>query len=265
MAPLFSDAGLRRLDAIVQPGMLCAFDFDGTLAPIVARPDDARLPPEGLQRLAGLANDVSIAIITGRSIADITPRLGFAPDYLVGNHGLEGMPGGQDRSNAYAALCRGWKQALESALKDRDRYDPGIAVEDKRYSLSVHYRGARDPIDAEVKLKELLASLQPPARIVSGKFVFNVVPQDGADKGSALVQLIRESGARSALYVGDDVTDEDAFRVKREDLLSVRIEDSSRSHADFFLPEWRDILRLLEAVAERLRAQPASRPRLNGS
>jgi trehalose 6-phosphate phosphatase len=261
MTLLFSDAGMRRLDDIAQPGLLCAFDYDGTLAPIVAKPDEARLPPDVLQRLVELSRHAPIAIVTGRSIADIAPRLGFHPDYLVGNHGLEGVPGWQVRSDAYAAQCRDWREMLSAALQDSSRYDPGIAMEDKRYSLSVHYRHARNPARAEAQLKELLARLEPAPRIVAGKYVFNVVPQDGADKGGALEQLMRISGAPSAIYAGDDVTDEDVFRLRRDDLLSVRIEHSPDSAAEFFLSDWHGILQLLDELIERLRKHHGNNPR----
>ena len=260
MTPLFSDAGMRRLDAIVRPGLLCAFDFDGTLSPIVAQPDQARLPPEVLQRLLELSGYAPLAIVTGRAVADIAPRLGFDPDYLVGNHGLEGIPGWQARTDAYAAQCHGWKEMLSAALQDSSRYDSGIAMEDKRYSLSVHYRHARDPVRAEAQLQELFARLEPPPRIVAGKYVFNVVPQDGADKGAALEELMRASEASGVIYVGDDVTDEDVFRLKRDDLLSVRIEQSENSDADFFVHDWQGILQLLDELLARLRKHHAKGP-----
>ena len=260
MTPLFSDAGMRRLDAIVRPGVLCAFDFDGTLSPIVAQPDQARMPPDVLQRLVALSGYAPIAIVTGRAIANIAPRLGFDPDYLVGNHGLEGVPGWQGRSDAFAALCRGWKGALTTALQDHGRYDPGIAMEDKHYSLSVHYRSAHDPAKAERQLKTLLENLQPPARIVAGKYVFNVVPQDGADKGGALEELMRISGASGAIYAGDDVTDEDVFRLGRHDLISVRIERSANSAAAFFVQDGHGILQLLDELIARLRKLHGSNP-----
>jgi trehalose 6-phosphate phosphatase len=261
MEPLFSDIGMRRLDEIVQPGLLCAFDFDGTLAPIVPQPDQARMPPEVLQRVVALSGYAPIAIVTGRAIVDIAPRLGFDPDYLVGNHGLEGVPGWQARSDAFARLCRAWKDALSTALQDHDRYDSGIAMEDKHYSLSVHYRLAHDPAKAEQQLNALLATLQPPARIVAGKYVFNVMPQDGADKGGALEELMRISGARGAIYVGDDVTDEDAFRLRRDDLLSVRIEQSANSDAEFFVQDRQSILRVLDELIARLRKHhPGNNP-----
>jgi trehalose 6-phosphate phosphatase len=253
MTPLFSEAGCRRLDDVVKPGVLCAFDFDGTLSPIVMQPEKAYLPPDILRQLVELSTFAPIAIITGRSIADIRPRLAFEPDYLVGNHGLEGVPGWEQRGTRNEEICRGWEKMLSNALKDRKRFDEGVRIENKQYSLSVHYRLARDHAKAQTRLSELFSGLEPPARVIPGKSVFSLLPQDAADKGTALEQLMNISGARSVIYVGDDITDEDVFRLKRNDLLSVRIEHAPGSAAEFFLNSPRDIMQLLDTLIMHLR------------
>jgi trehalose 6-phosphate phosphatase len=252
MTLLFSEAGWRRLDEMVQRGLLCAFDFDGTLSPIVTQPEQARLPPDILQRLVELSAYAPIAIITGRAVADIRPRLAFQPDFLVGNHGLEGVPGWEQRGAHYEEVCRDWESMLAAALK-QNAHSEGIWIENKRYSLSVHYRLARDYSKAEALLSELFSRLVPPARVIAGKCVFSLLPQDAADKGTAFEQLMHVSGARSAIYVGDDITDEDVFRLRRRDLLSVRIEYAPDSAADFFLRRAQDIVRLLDELIKRLR------------
>jgi trehalose 6-phosphate phosphatase len=256
MTPLFSDAGRRRLDAIVQPRLLCAFDFDGTLAPIVARPEQARLPRDIMLHLVTLAALAPVAIITGRSVDDIRERLGFSPDFVVGNHGSEGVPGWEVHARRHQALSAAWLAQLSGAPHDGGHH-AGIEVEDKRYSLSVHYRMAPDPEHSAIALRELFARMQPAPRVVAGKYVFNLVPQDAADKGGALEQLMAISGARSAIYVGDDVTDEDVFRLQRDDVLSVRIEHAPQSDAEFFLERPPDILALLQELTSRLHAQNA--------
>src|SRR4051794_19629681 len=93
MSLSFSEYGLQRLDEIVTPGMLCGFDFDGTLAPIVTEPHRAEVPLDVLRRLVELCECTPVAVITGRSLADIRARLDFSPDFVAGNHGLEGVPG----------------------------------------------------------------------------------------------------------------------------------------------------------------------------
>jgi len=253
MTPLFSDLGLQRLDRIAGPGLLCVFDFDGTLSPIVADPEHAVLPDAMQQRLIELSALAPVAIITGRAVQDLRARLQFTPDFLVGNHGIEGIPGWEQRAQQYQAVCQGWARTVAHALQDPLRFDPNIKIEDKRYSMSVHYRLARDQNLTETRLMELFSVLAPAPRVVAGKCVFNLVPQGAPHKGSALEQLMRDGAARNALYVGDDVTDEDVFRLKRSDLMSIRVEHAANSAADFFLDRLADVERLLDELIARLR------------
>src|SRR3569833_1724651 len=97
-----------------------------------------------------------------------------------------------------------------------------------------------------VALRFLFSWFEPAPRLEAGKYVFNLVPEGGTNKGGALEVLMAGCGARSAIYVGDDVTDEDVFRLRRDDLLSVRIERATRSAAEFFLERPDDILALLQ-------------------
>lgn len=256
MAILFSGKGRKRLEEIAKPRLLCAFDFDGTLAPLVAVPDNARLPEHIRKRLLALSAYAPIAVITGRSLADIRTRVGFDPDFIVGNHGLEGVPGWEAESAQHRDLCAGWMNQLTGILKQQ-LDDPGVQLEDKRYSLSVHYRMARAPQQAARTLESLFGQLSPPPRVVGGKYVFNLVAENAADKGVALERLMQACGARHAIYVGDDVTDEDVFRLRRPDVLSVRVERHPESAADFFLERPDDIVQLLDELIERLRAANA--------
>lgn len=248
MQPLFSRPGWRRLDQVLQPGVLCVFDFDGTLAPIVAQPDQARLPEEVLRRLLSLTQLAPVGVLTGRSLEDIEARLGFEPQYVVGNHGLQGLPGWEEAGKRYEAMCRQWQQQLQGKLPD----DPGVFIEDKGLSLSLHFRQARDPKAAEERLRELAAELDPLPRIMDGKFLVNLLPDAACDKGDALQKLIELSACSTAIYVGDDVTDEDAFRIHHPGLLTVRIEPDEQSAAQFYLPKHRDIVHLLDHMLERL-------------
>lgn len=253
MQPLFSDAGKQRLSAVVREGLLCAFDFDGTLAPIMPKPGQVTLPEPVRDRLLRLSEHAPVAIITGRALADIRGRLGFSPDFVIGNHGLEGVPGWESRAASHERLCRAWKTQLSHILQ-QSHLAEGIGIEDKRYSLSVHYRFAPDPPRAEAFLNEACVRLEPPPRIVAGKCIISLMAEDACHKGSALEALIVESRARSALYVGDDVTDEDVFRLKRTDLLSVRVERGAGSAADFFVPGTGEVVYMLDELTKRLRA-----------
>ena len=123
-----SPEGRARLDAIVATGALLAFDIDGTLAPIVERPDDARLPDDVQRCLADLARRHDVAIITGRAISDARRMLSFEPRFLIGNHGAEGLPGWRSRSDAFERTVRRWRDAL---VRSEGLRRAGVSVEDK--------------------------------------------------------------------------------------------------------------------------------------
>lgn len=253
MNPALSASGLLRIREFVGPRSLLAFDIDGTLAPIVARPWDARIPDELQLRLAAMTASRTVAIITGRAIADAKPMLAFSPRYLIGNHGAEGVPGFEEASAAYARECSKWLEVLRGD-SETWRAMPGITLEDKAYSIAFHYRHAH-PREAALHLvEERAAQLLPRPRLVHGNCVLNLVPRDAPHKGDALCDLLAHSGCERSLYVGDDVTDEDVFRLKLRHVLSVGIDPAPGSAADLFLPNQGEVIRLLDEVAEMIEA-----------
>src|SRR5438046_236383 len=139
MRHLFLRQGRAALVAALQGHPLLAFDFDGTLAPIVAHPNDARVTGALSERLARLADVRPVAVITGRSVDDVAPRLGFVPQYIVGNHGAENpIEAAQlDMSALEAFRARLAAQAAQLA-------SCGVGIEDKGYSVALHYRLADD-------------------------------------------------------------------------------------------------------------------------
>lgn len=253
MSAPFFDAGLHRLDEIARPGMLCAFGFDGTLAPIVKDPERAFIPVAVSRRLVALSEYARVAIITGRSVEDVGLRLDFLPDYIIGNHGLEGLPGWEDHADRYREACQVWEQRLMTALSDREMFDPGIWVENKTYSLSVHYRMAQDRAGAEMHLSRLFANVLPEAHVIGGRCVFNLLPSSSINKGAAMAHVCEASSAPGFLYVGDDITDEDVFTLRRDELLTIRVEQSVHSAAQFHMNHRLEMVQLLDALIGRLR------------
>ncbi len=252
MKPLFTPEGLQALRAFVAQPLLCLFDFDGTLAPLVDDPDAALLPASVQLQLQSLQQRVPVGIVTGRALADLRPRLGFVPDYLIGNHGLEGVPGMAADAAVSAAPAADaellaqvarWKAQLESGLA---QLDPGIFIEDKHYSLSLHYLRARDHEQAARALLACIEALAPMPRIVSGKFLFNVLPAGAGDKGRAVLALLAAAGIEQALYVGDDQTDEDVFRLPQPGLFTVHVGASADSAARWCLHDHHEVARLLD-------------------
>lgn len=247
-----SATGLQRIEACATSDALLAFDIDGTLAPIVERPRDARVPDEvqrGLRRLAALA---PLAIITGRAVSDARAMLRFSPRYLIGNHGAEGVPGYEQASAAFMRVCRGWLDTL-AADADPWRELGGVALEDKTCSLAFHFRHARDGRLAHRLLLERVRKLDPAPALFDGKHVLNLLPPGAPDKGVALRAVLEHSRCGHALYIGDDVSDEAAFRLCSPAVLTVRVEHGNGSAAELYLQSQAEIPVLLRTVEQILR------------
>lgn len=251
----FSPEGMACLAAVLATDPLLAFDIDGTLAPIVERPDEARLPDDVQSCLAALAQRFEVAIITGRAVDDARRMLSFEPRYLIGNHGVEGLPGWSERSAEFAATVRSWRDALAGS---ETLGAAGVMLEDKRYSLSLHYRRAANPAAAHRKIKQCVGRLAPVPRVIVGKAVVNLLPIDAPDKGDALRALIGETRRRSVLYVGDDDTDETVFGLKLPSVLTLRVEPAAGSAAALFLRDQREVLTLLRHIARQRPREPAT-------
>jgi trehalose 6-phosphate phosphatase len=173
------------------------FDVDGTLAPIVARPELAEVPPATraeLERLA--ARYLLVAFVSGRSGAEARRLVGLEGSRYVGNHGLELDPGAHELEAQIAAF--------------RDAV--GRNVEDKGLTLSYHFREAPDEAEARAELEEIARRAAAEGLVPRwGRKVLEIRPAVEADKGTAVQTLIEQTGARRALYAGDDTTDLDAF------------------------------------------------------
>ena len=246
MRNLFTAEGERALAAVLQRQPLFAFDFDGTLAPIVEHPGDARVPAAVALQLARLAQLRPVAIVTGRSIGDVAPRLGFVPTEIVGNHGAEDAH--RSDSARAAQAFDGLRARLRDAQPELQR--AGVAIEDKGQSLALHYRLAPDRAAALQRIEALLDPLGPRLKSFGGKCVVNVVAADAADKGDAVIALVRRHGAGSAVFLGDDLNDEAVFERAPPHWLTVRVgcDSAVASRAQFCLDAHATVASLLERV-----------------
>ena len=251
----FSPEGVACLAAVLAADPLLAFDIDGTLAPIVERPDEARLPDAVQHGLAELARRFDIAVITGRAVDDARRMLSFSPRYLIGNHGIEGLPGAAMRPAEFARTVAAWHAALAAS---EHLAAEGLTLEDKRYSLSLHYRRAANPAKAHRAIQEAVARIAPLPRVIPGKAVVNLLPFGAPDKGEAIRTLIEETGCSGVLYVGDDDTDETVFGLNLPSVLTLRVEPAADSAAALFLRDQREVLTLIRHIAARLGAHEGS-------
>jgi trehalose 6-phosphate phosphatase len=172
-------------------------DVDGTLAPIVARPELAEVPDSTrieLSRLAG--RYLLVACVSGRTGAEAQRLVGVDGVRYVGNHGLELDP----RAEALAGRVASFRDSI------------GREVEDKGLTLSYHFREAADELKARKELEAVAQRARDEGLVARwGRKVLEIRPAIDADKGTAVRVLLGESGATRALYAGDDTTDLDAF------------------------------------------------------
>lgn len=251
MQHLFSAEGEAALVTALARRPLLAFDFDGTLAPIVARPDDAHIGEGMAAQLARLTQHLPLAIVTGRAVADVRKRLGFTPHHVIGNHGAEdgldtaAAAGHARKLDALRARLGAHPTALASA---------GVIVEDKGLSLALHYRLAPDRAHAQALIRALLEPLDPSLRAFSGKLVENVVAADAPDKAWAVHALVARCAVSSALFAGDDVNDEPVFAAAPESWLTVRVgsNDSWPTQARYYLNGPEEVSGLLTRILQVL-------------
>jgi trehalose 6-phosphate phosphatase len=217
-----TEAGADGLRAIASDPAraLIGVDFDGTLAPIVAEPSQARAHPRAAATLMRLARQVgTVAIVTGRPSQVAASLLGFdshePPSNLlvVGHYGLESWTSSEGvvrLADVDVTAMQQVRLALPALL---DEYGPaGTAVEDKGLAVVVHVRATADPDAALLALRSPLAALARThgVRLEPGRMVLELRPP-GTDKGLTLAALVRARGSRSVCYIGDDLGDVAAF------------------------------------------------------
>jgi trehalose 6-phosphate phosphatase len=257
MKALFSPAGELAIRRLMRRRVLLAFDFDGTLAPIVARPEDAKIPAAIARRLAELVRRLPVAVVTGRSVMDVRQRLGFEATYVVGNHGAEGLGW-----VAHGSGLSGLRQHLQAQMAALGQ--AGVLVEDKGLSLALHYRLADDAEVAQRAIASSLADLPPDLATFGGKCVVNVVIRAAPDKGDATLALLQASGCETLLFVGDDVNDEAVFERARSDWLTVRVgRPAGESRAMYFLETHTQMEPLLALIGQTLAQDDAGRGMIN--
>lgn len=255
MSYMFSPEGVRALREAARPEnrLLLALDFDGTLAPIVARPELAQTPLGIARVLREIGGLVDVAVVSGRSVEDVAGRLGFHPRFVVGNHGLEGVP---DSTGTEARqIVAQWRAVLDDGVR-RELALAGVQLEDKGHSLSFHYRVARDRGVALAVIDRAIGRLVPPARLLAGKCVVNVLPENTSDKFQAILELVRHISGDSVIFAGDDVTDDVVFESAPANWLTIRVDAQGRSRrARFHLAQTEMVLFLQRLLAEiRLQA-----------
>lgn len=234
-------------------------DFDGTLVRIQRRPMQVRVSGRTKHLLARLSRhpNLFVAIVSGRRRHDIQARIGIETLHYVGLHGAE-AEGTNTRlsKNSEKSLALAKRKARKQIASMR-----GMRIEDKSLSFAVHYRGATARVArvAKSRLLEMVAPLRHSLKVFEGAMVWEVLPKEISGKGVAARVLLRElPKGTSAIYVGDDGTDELAFRTLR-DQITIRVGQAEKSDAKYYLRNTSEVIRfLLRLEAEMLQARPVS-------
>ncbi len=245
--------------------ILLLSDYDGTLTPIVERPELADLSEETRELLRALARQrrFTVGIISGRALRDLQARVGVRGIVYAGNHGLEIEGPGVSFVNPLAEEVKPILRVLHQVLSRALASVRGVLVEDKGLTLSVHYRLVEEDKAEEVwtifeRIMDAARSLGK-VRATSGKKVLEVRPAIAWDKGRAIALLLEKcqrpfhKGKVLAVFLGDDLTDEDGFRVvEKGNGISIFVgEENPSSQARYFLKSPAEVQEFLARLQGR--------------
>jgi len=232
---------VRALDVVTGRQPAVFFDFDGTLSDIVENPDSARLVEGAADALTSLTAQCPVAILSGRDLADVRQRIGLPGIWYAGSHGFELTgPDGAHHENAEAAASIPVLEEAAAELADQLGDISGVVVEHKRFGVAVHYRNAARDRVGEVSAAVRSAGQRTALRVTTGREVIELRPNVDWDKGKTLrwvLDYIRHDehpGPLLPIYLGDDITDEDAFDAVHDDGIPIVVrhtDDGDRATA----------------------------------
>jgi trehalose 6-phosphate phosphatase len=225
--------GLQALDLTTDRQPAVFYDFDGTLSEIVEDPDSARLVDGAAEALTSLSAACPVAILSGRDLADVRERIGLPGLWYAGSHGFELTgPDGTHHQNPEAAASIPVLAGAAADLADQLGHIPGVVVEHKRFGVAVHYRNAARDRVGEVAAAVRTAGQRTTLRVTTGREVIELRPNIDWDKGKTLrwvLDYIRDNegaGPLLPIYLGDDITDEDAFDAVDDDGIAILVRHS---------------------------------------
>jgi trehalose 6-phosphate phosphatase len=250
------------------PALFCCLDYDGTLAPIAPTPAAAIPLPGTAELLVDLASlsATEVAIVSGRPIEEVRAFLNEAGLHYVGIHGLEiRLPSGETRVAEGAALVRAVLPAVRHQIEQAFGTRPGILIEDKGAALACHYRlaSASDGVAAREMLTNIVRTYQQqgvPVALVTGHEVAEIRPSE-VNKGKTVCALLATlTPTPLTLYIGDDQTDEDAFKLLPSGSITVRVGGGEvPTHARYRMDSPGDVHNFLCALLARREGRTAAK------
>lgn len=246
---------IGKKEARLGTPLLCVFDFDGTLAPLVDHPARARMSLPLRRELERLRARAGVAVLSGRAVRDVRRRVGIKGIVYGGNHGVEMEGRGHPYLHPAARRLKGRAGEMVRRARRVFKDVPGVFIEGKGFGVSLHFRCVALPFrrmfDRGVrKLKKETHALA--FLWTRGHKVWDLRPPTGWNKGKALDRLWRRMGQPFTVCVGDDVTDEDMFRAVRGKGFGVKV-GAERTGARYRLGSQKDVLRFIKWLNKRSR------------
>lgn len=247
--------------------VLLLLDYDGTLVPIAEKPELALLPENTRSLLRQLSDHprVILGVVSGRSLSEIKELVNLEGIIYAGNHGLEmDLLAGHyifPEAKGFLSQMRELKEILSRCLPDF----PGSLLEDKGLLLSLHYRKLapnKVPVLKKV-LKRVMVAHGQGLEIAEGKKVWEIRPRIACNKGSAVLTILESLSSSEPeplpIYLGDDRTDEDAFRALADKGITIRVGDGlSPTLAHSYLTEQKEVMEFLRLLYQEFKAQAQS-------
>jgi trehalose-phosphatase len=252
---LFAEGEEFLRNAIMKKDLLLCLDFDGTLSPIASTPEEAVLPAMIKEMLEDLLSfpKMVVSVISGRALDDLKSKIGIKGIIYIGNHGFESEKG------YLCEISEECRRALEMARIEwsdiAGKYE-GSYFQDKNITLSLHFRNIENSKE-NILREEIRKTFESwPVKeksslhLSEGKKVFELRPNVECHKGTAMQYLIEQYPEHLPIYIGDDVTDEDAFRAVNPPGLTIRVGYRERSEAGFYINDQDETATVLKLIKE---------------
>ena len=237
-------------------GCVLMLDFDGVLSPIVKLPSEARMSSATRQALTACVKKMPVAIITGRTLPDIEKRVGLRDVIYAGSHGLEWKIDGRvHRKRIYQKTLSAFEVARRSLLRHAKLF-PEMFVENKSYGLALGYRSLstaqarRFRVGATDIVKKFDRTSR--IRVIDNLYTFEIMPDSEWTKGDCARHIYNTTakGSALAIYIGDGLTDEDAFRVFAKSGITIRVGKSHTSFAQYYFQLRSGVNRFLHNISD---------------
>jgi trehalose-phosphatase len=238
--------------------ILLALDYDGTITPIVSEPKQAILDRDfkNLLREISRKKKFTVAVISGRALGDIKRMVGLKNIFYAGNHGFEIEGPGLKFIHPIFRKSRFYLLEIKSKLKEKLGKIRGVIIEDKKITLSIHYRNVRKDTINDIKKIFRIVLLpyinEKKLKISYGKMVLEVRPNVLWNKAEAVKVIYSHTGYKKnniiTIYLGDDLTDEDVFKEMKNSDISIYVGANKKSNAKYYLKDTIEVRRFLEIL-----------------